>query len=262
MTRIRKYPRTHHILDSALQPGDEDLSRAGFDVIAHHHVVVEEKVDGANAAVSFDADGQLLLQSRGHYLTGGPRERHFNLFKAWANGLRDQLWPVLGARYIMYGEWVYAKHTVYYDQLPHYFLEFDILDVEGGAFLSTPRRQEILAGLPVYSVPVLYSGVVMNAAALKSFVGPSAFKSPDWRARLHAAATVPPNVPDMVMMQTDLSDLMEGLYIKVEDAGAVTDRYKYVRHGFLTSVLDSESHWQSRPILPNRLALRGEGSSP
>ena len=32
--------------------------------------VVEEKVDGANAAVSFE-DGKLVLQSRGHVLTGG-----------------------------------------------------------------------------------------------------------------------------------------------------------------------------------------------
>jgi hypothetical protein len=31
----------------------------------------------------------------------------------------------------------------------------------------------------------------------------------------------------------------------------------YVRHDFLTRVIDSESHWQSRPILPNQLA-RGQ----
>jgi hypothetical protein len=37
----------------------------------------------------------------------------------------------------MYGEWVYAKHTVFYDKLPHYFLEFDILETKTGAFLST-----------------------------------------------------------------------------------------------------------------------------
>jgi len=47
---------------------------------------------------------------------------------------------------------------------------------------------------------------------------------------------------------------MEGLYIKVEDSGSVVDRLKYVRHDFLTSVVNSRSHWQSRPILPNRLA--------
>ncbi|MEQ9621919.1 MAG: hypothetical protein RLO37_08190 [Coleofasciculus chthonoplastes F1-TOW-03] len=37
-------------------------------------MAVEEKVDGANAAISFSPDGQILLQSRVHYLTGGERE--------------------------------------------------------------------------------------------------------------------------------------------------------------------------------------------
>ncbi len=36
-------------------------------------MVPKEKADGANAAVSFDENGTLLLQSRGHYLNGGPR---------------------------------------------------------------------------------------------------------------------------------------------------------------------------------------------
>ena len=59
---------------------------------------------------------------------------------------------------------------------------------------------------------------------------------------------------DYVEKQTDPSDLAEGLYIKVEEDGRVVERFKYVRHDFLTTVLDSASHWQSRPILPNRLA--------
>jgi hypothetical protein len=46
---------------------------------------------------------------------------------------------------------------------------------------------------------------------------------------------------------------MEGLYIKVEANGVVTERYKFVRSGFLQTVLDSGSHWMNRPLLPNRL---------
>ncbi len=64
-----KYPRTPHIEGSRLQPGDEDLDSVPFSAIASQYVAVEEKVDGANAAISFSPDGQMLLQSRGHYLT-------------------------------------------------------------------------------------------------------------------------------------------------------------------------------------------------
>ena len=254
MEEIRKYPRTRHILDSRLQPGDEDLTAAGFDEIAGRRLVVEEKIDGANAAISFSRGGCLLLQSRGHYLTGGPRERHFALFKAWAHAVEAELRPVLGSRYIVYGEWVYAKHTVFYDALPHYFLEFDVLDRETGAFLSTLERRALLAGLPLVPVPVLHEGAIASPAALKRLIAPSLYKSREWRQRLTAAADAGGHRIAYVETQTDASNFAEGLYIKVEENGSVTGRFKYVRHDFSTKVLESASHWLSRPILPNQLA--------
>ena len=134
---IIKYPRTPHLEGSRLQPGDEELSQIPFSEIAGRNLAVEEKCDGANSAVSFSADGELLLQSRGHYLTGGYRERHYALMKQWAAVHRDAFYQVLGSRYIMYGEWMYAKHSVFYDALPHYFLEFDVLDRQTGRFMDT-----------------------------------------------------------------------------------------------------------------------------
>lgn len=82
MDRIRKYPRTHHIEGSRLQSGDEGLAAIPFDELVGRHLVIEEKLDGANSAISFESDGMLLLQSRGHYLTGGAREAHFAPLKA------------------------------------------------------------------------------------------------------------------------------------------------------------------------------------
>lgn len=54
---IIKYPRTPHIQGSRLQPGDEDLRQRPFSDIAGRNVVLEEKIDGANSAVSFTDDG-------------------------------------------------------------------------------------------------------------------------------------------------------------------------------------------------------------
>ena len=55
--------------------------------------------------------------------------------------------------------------------------------------------------------------------------------------------------------ETELSGLMEGLYIKVEEDGQVVDRMKFVRAAFLQCVDFSESHWIDRPIIPNQLAV-------
>jgi hypothetical protein len=250
---MHKYPRTRHIEGSRLQPGDEDLESFPFAELRGHFLVVEEKMDGANAAVRFDERGALLLQSRGHYLRGGAREKHFDLFKQWASAHAAALHERLGERYVLYGEWLYAKHTVFYDALPHYFLEFDVLDTREGTFLSTQRRRALLEGAPVVSVPVLHEGAIRSHRALTSLVRGSLFKSEDWSNRLAHAAQGRDIDVARVVRETDPSDQMEGLYVKIEEEGRVVGRFKYVRRGFLTSVVDSGTHWLNRPIVPNEL---------
>jgi hypothetical protein len=254
---VVKYPRTPHLAGSRLQPGDHDLAQAPFEHIRGRQLVVEEKLDGANAGISFGRDGRLLLQSRGHYLTGGPRERQFAPLKSWAATIADRLRPVLTDRFVLYGEWLYAKHTVFYDALPHYFCEFDVLDLRTGEFLDTPRRRELLAGLPVTSVPVLRSGSFATAAELTALVGASVCRTPGWRERLATAAADAGVDPARAAAESDAADEMEGLYVKVEEDGRVVERFKWVRASFLTAVLDSGSHWADRPIVANRLADPG-----
>jgi hypothetical protein len=252
--RVHKYPRTPHLAGSRLQPGDEDLAQTPFAALRGRHLVVEEKLDGANAGISFDTDGRLRLQSRGHYLTGGPRERQFEQLKPWAATIAPQLWARLGDRHVLYGEWLYAKHTVFYDALPHYFCEFDVLDQHTGRFLSTPARRELLAGLPIVSVPVLHDGPIGSLAELTALVGPSLCRTRQWRSALADAARSSRQDPDRVAAESDADDQMEGLYLKDEADGQVVARYKWVRPSFLTAIADSGGHWADRPIVANRLA--------
>ncbi|MCP2727171.1 RNA ligase family protein [Limnofasciculus baicalensis] len=253
MEQIYKYPRTPHIQGSRLQPGDEDLESIPFSNIASKYLVVEEKIDGANTAISFSTDGQMRLQSRGHYLTGGEREKHFNLFKQWAYSHSVTFWDVLGSRYILYGEWLYAKHTVFYDYLPHYFLEYDLLDWEQKQFLSTQRRNELLAGLPLLSVPVLFSGKLNSYKQLTQLLTQSHYIQSGHLERFRQVCEERGLDVERSLSQTDSSSLMEGLYIKVEEEGIVKERYKYVRASFLTTIKQSDGHWLNRPIIPNLL---------
>ena len=251
--QLYKYPRTPHVEGSRFQPGDQDLEQVPLEALRGAYCVVEEKLDGANAGVSFGRDGRLLLQSRGHFLDGGPRERQFALFKTWATTRRQELWELLADRYVIYGEWLYAKHTIFYDALPHYFFEFDLLDTETGEFLSTDRRRELLQGSPVVSAPVLWRGPARSVEHLQSLVTRSRYKSGAWRDRLLTEAQLLGQRVELVQRQTDDSDLSEGLYIKVEVEGRVAERYKFVRASFLQAVSDSGSHWMDRPIIPNQL---------
>jgi hypothetical protein len=251
---LQKYPRTSHLEGSRFQAGDEDLASVPFAELAGRYLVVEEKVDGANAALSFSPSGDLLLQSRGHYLTGGPRERHFTLFKRWAHHHAPAFSQVLGERYILYGEWLYARHTIFYDRLPHYFLEFDVLDRVSGQFLSTSRRRSLVRGLPIVSVPVLREGRLNAPETLVEGIGPSRFISPDHLETLRQICVSTGLDAHRALAETDPSGQMEGLYVKVEEDGAVQDRFKFVRPSFLSAVLQSGTHWLDRPIIPNQLA--------
>lgn len=250
---IIKYPRTQHIQGSNLQKGDEDLSQISFETIKNKFIVIEEKVDGANVAISFNSDDKLLLQSRGRFLTGGSREYHYNLFKQWANNFKDDFLFVLGDRYIMYGEWLYSKHSLYYDALPHYFMEFDVFDKKEQVFLDSNRRKEMLKDLPVISVPILATGKFEKMEDVLKYLTNSLYKTDKNIENLRQEAIKMNLDPEQIVKETDNSMLMEGLYIKVEEDGIVKDRMKYVRNSFKQNMEVSDKDWLVRPVIQNKL---------
>ena len=230
--------------------GDEDLNQIPFSEILGKNIVVEEKIDGANVGISFQG-GNLLLQSRGHYLSGGYKERHYDLFKIFGAQNRDTLYSVLGERYILYGEWTYAKHKIYYDALPSYFIEFDIFDKSEGVFLDTPTRQKMLNGTGIFSAPVLAQKSFKSKNEILALLQKSAYVSPDFEQNLKNACAVAGVDYEQVLKETDLTPLMEGLYIKVESDGAVTKRAKFVRNNYKQII--TQGRWIDKTIIPNKL---------
>jgi hypothetical protein len=58
---------------------------------------------------------------------------------------------------------------------------------------------------------------------------------------------------ERILRETDASELMEGLYVKVEEGGCVVERYKLVREIFLQAVDSAGDHWLERRLIPNQL---------
>ena len=245
-----KYPRTPHIEGSRLGVGDEDIPRVPFERIKGVDLALEEKVDGANSGISFSESGRLMLQSRGHFLRGGGREEQFALFKLWASSKQSELYSILGSRYIMYGEWMYAKHAIFYDALPHYFMEFDIYDKRERVFLDTDTRRRMLEGSCITSAPTLFQGRLSTLSELLSYIGPSPFISPLATQRLREELISLGLDALSPAYATPRDNLIEGIYIKLESGGIVTERMKYVRGGFTQVQLNEE---RSRVIIKNLL---------
>jgi hypothetical protein len=257
MIPVIAYPRTPHLEGSRLQSGDGCIPQVSFSEIAGLPLVLEEKLDGANCAFSFDEKGQLLLQKRGRVLGEDPNDAHFfSLLNPWVTSHADDFRARFADRYIVYGEWLYPKHTMFYNCLPHYFIEFDVFDRREGVFLDTSRRRTLLEGLPIYSAPLLKCGTIRIAEEVIRLIGPSRFID-DSAGDVFRCLCVDRGIdPDTELSRSDLSGVMEGLYVKYEEGGIVKGRYKFVRPSFFQTVLASgrrTTGWHTRPVLPNQL---------
>src|ERR1044071_8812596 len=171
-----KYPRTPHLFGSKGTDDDKHLGRDESEAfIADPSLIVEEKIDGTNVGIHFTVSGRMVLQCRGHEITEGMHPQD-DLFKQWTSVKRPALEAMLGGQFILYGEWLYAKHSVHYRKLPHYFFEFDIYDKDAEQFLDLEKRLAMSEGSGLFTVPVLHLGR-SNLDQLRSLIGPSAFGS-------------------------------------------------------------------------------------
>lgn len=232
---FQKYPRTPHLIGSRGTDDDKRLGvRESLDFLADPSLIVEEKLDGTNVGVHFNSAGRMVLQCRGHEITSGMHAQ-YDLFKQWTMGKRAALEALLADRLLLFGEWLYARHSVHYRRLPHYFFEFDIYDKERRMFLDLAARIELLEGTGIITVPVVHQGPA-TVERLHELVGPSRFDS---------------EFEDPISGRTD--NRMEGLYLRTEAKGQVTGRAKFVRAEFVEKVKQSQ-HWQRQAITPNLLA--------
>lgn len=230
-----KYPRTPHLFGSKGTDDDRHLGpKDSAAFVKDASLIVEEKLDGTNVGIHFLGNGRLFLQCRGHEITEGMHPQ-YDLFKQWTAVKQPALEEMLQDRFILFGEWLYAKHSVHYRALPHYFFEFDIYDKDAEVFLSLDQRLTMLEGTGIHTVPVVHQGPATEKQ-LQALMGPSAYD----------AEFVHPG-------KGGTDNRMEGLYLRTESDGMVTGRAKMVRPEFVEKIKES-THWQHQVMVPNELA--------
>lgn len=241
------YPKTLHLRGSK---GVTEESQVALSDLSGH-LIIEEKMDGTEVALCFESRGQFVCRHRNSPVQGP----EFDLWWPWVFERSDVLWERLRDRYVLYGEWLYAKHTVFYDALPSYFMAFDIYDKNKGEWLSTNARRDLLVGTDIQHVRTLYEGPISGSPFLQHLIDqPSKFKTDEWGETLRAQCDERNLAWDRIRNETDPTNLPEGLYIKTEENDVVNGFYKYIREGFLQTLLASESHWATRRLFTNLLA--------
>ena len=154
-----KFPRTRHLLDAGGNGvSREDLLMTVKEAIAFLKgkvVSVEEKVDGANLGFSVNKNNEIRAQNRSHFVISNSHQQ-FSTLGAWISRHSESLLRVLDdGKFILYGEWAYAKHSIFYTRLPSYFVAFDIYDTENGQFVSRKTRDKMLNGTGIAKVPLI-----------------------------------------------------------------------------------------------------------
>lgn len=243
-----RLPRTLHIEGSRLPQGKADPTSVQFAKLAEQFLVMEEKVDGSGVSIFFDDHLAYQIWHRGGHALG----KEFAPLFRWVDLHQDELFDLLSDRYILFGEWMLHKHTVFYDCLPNYFLESDIYDRQEGIWLSTMARNNLMGPHSfIRQVPVIGALKPTRLSQLTNLIGKPLYQSDKWRNNLWTACDRMNQPLDVVLAQTEQSDLMEGLYIKHENDNQVLNRYKYVRYEFVDFIVNSGSHLIDREPIHN-----------
>lgn len=124
---IHKFPRTKHIVNiGGASVDDRILDKSEYELFMNDsNVFIAEKVDGAQLGISIDENYKILVQNRSHYVNSKSHSQFEKLDK-WIMDHKDSLYEILDQDTILFGEWLYAKHSIFYENLPDYFLAFDL----------------------------------------------------------------------------------------------------------------------------------------
>jgi ATP-dependent RNA circularization protein (DNA/RNA ligase family) len=221
-TDFFKFPSTPHL---AALPGidirdDKVLTEIEREEFLRHELTVEEKVDGANLGLTFDADGNIRAQNRGAYLHL-PGSGQWKRLGDWLARHIDTLFEHLSDRYMLFGEWCYAQHSIFYDRLPDWFLAFDVYDREARRFLASAHRDRLFDAMRISKVPRLAHGRLTFPELQK------------------------------LLSQSKLADQpAEGIYLRIDQGDWLERRAKLVRPTFFRVI---DQHWSRYAIKPNRL---------
>jgi hypothetical protein len=126
-------------------------------------------------------------------------------------------------RLMLFGEWCHARHTIEYEELPDWFILFDVLELTTQRFWTSQRRNLLAGELGLHPPPEVFRGHLKFQ-----------------------------QVPALIGASTLGAARMEGLYFRREADECLTARAKVVSSEFKQQI---EAHWSRRTLMLNRLRV-------
>lgn len=222
---IIKFPRTKHLVNlGAATRDDLILNKNHIINFINKEIYVEEKIDGANLGIFIKKNWEIVAQNRSHFVNSSYHTQ-FKLLDKWLLSKKSDLYQILEPeRHILYGEWVYMKHSINYTELPDWFLVFDIYDIYQDKFWSRERLEQKLSSTSLKIVPLITKQTFQKIE----------------------------EISDLVKQKSQFYDgKVEGVYLRICDDLWLINRAKIVRNDFI----GGNKHWSKGILEQNKLNL-------
>ena len=143
MNKYIKYPRTAHFKNSECVTEDDIINND--DIFVGKKVVASIKMDGECTTLYNDYIHARSIDSSNHES------------RSWVKNFHNSIKFKIPNNYRICGENLYAKHSIYYDNLDSYFLGFSIWN-DKNKCLQWNDTIELFNILNITPVPVFYIG--------------------------------------------------------------------------------------------------------
>lgn len=210
MTQHYKHPKTFHFSWSEGLQNDDRLLPDDEDFIGQL-IVVTEKLDGENTSMYRDYIHARSLDSRHH------------ISRDWVKALHARIRSDIPPGWRVVGENLYAKHSIFYDQLPSYFFVFSIWD-ENNFCLDWGATREWCELIGLHTVPELYCGPYDIEVIQSLFTGKSR-----------------------------LGGEQEGYVARTWDGFPFCKFQSHVAKFVRKGHIQTDENWMTKPVEPNRL---------
>jgi len=202
---MSKYPRTYHLPWSPGSTNDDKISK-DVNYLLCKEIVITEKLDGSNSCIKKDG-----VYGRSHAVfTTNPWDVELKkLHSIIGNYLDDETY--------VFGESLYAVHSIEYTNLDSYFYIFGVRD--NNIWIPWQQVEEYSYLLDIPTVPVLFKGVVSSVKELKSLVD------------------------DLVSKQSELGGEIEGVVVRSAGMFHNDDFAENVMKWVRKDHVQTDEHW-------------------
>ncbi len=214
-----KYNRTFHMPWS---PGASSDDKVSLDIkkLINTPIVITEKMDGSNTSLEHNG-----CFARTHAVS--PTHPSFDALKALHATCK---WKI-PQNIQLFGEWCFAVHSIKYEELPHYFLLFNVRDLSRNIWASWEEVELWAEEINVKTVPVLFKGTISSEKDFQQLID------------------------NLMIKPSCCGGIREGVVARVQNSFTDQNFSSCVLKCVRANHVQTSEHWKNQEIIKNKLAI-------